>query len=164
MTIRSNFATHFATGGRPRVLFLSDDPQAMRDQMAGRAAIDSGLVDAFATRDEAITDLLDRADTAKRTSIVVPTKRGTSPAASAEILLTQCTLHPPEAQTVRCSLSGGRAEHVEGRILADSDFTAHNTFDNPDRVKPAEFSGASIADDGSLEITLPAASVVALHL
>jgi alpha-N-arabinofuranosidase len=87
-----------------------------------------------------------------------------SRAASGEILLTLCNLHPREAQTVRCSLSGGRAEHVEGRILADGDFTAHNTFDNPDRVKPAEFNGASIADDGSLEITLPAASVVALHL
>ena len=87
-----------------------------------------------------------------------------SQAESGEILLTLCNLHPRDAQTVRCSLPEKRTSEIDGVILAADEITAHNTFDRPDHVKPAAFSGASITDDGSLEIILPAASVVALHL
>lgn len=87
-----------------------------------------------------------------------------SRAESGEILLTLCNLHPREAQKIRCSLPETRAGQIDGVILAGDEITAHNTFDQPERVKPASFSGASITDDGLLEIELPAASVVALHL
>lgn len=86
-----------------------------------------------------------------------------SRSASGEILLTLCNLHPRDTQTIRCAVPGV-SNRVEGVILTADDITAHNTFDQPERVKPAAFSGASINSDGVLEIQLPAASVVALHL
>jgi alpha-N-arabinofuranosidase len=40
---------------------------------------------------------------------------------------------------------------------------AHNTFDAPDAVKPAPFSGASLAN-GNLTVELPPKSVVMLDV
>jgi alpha-N-arabinofuranosidase len=40
---------------------------------------------------------------------------------------------------------------------------AHNSFEQPDRVKPAEFTGFS-AEGGSLRVELPAKSLVVLTL
>jgi len=41
--------------------------------------------------------------------------------------------------------------------------TAHNTFEQPDAVRPAPFHGAQITG-GTLSIELPARSVVALTI
>jgi alpha-N-arabinofuranosidase len=40
---------------------------------------------------------------------------------------------------------------------------AHNSFENPDAVKPAEFSGFKTSA-GGFAVTLPAKSVVVLEL
>ena len=86
-----------------------------------------------------------------------------SQAASGEVLLTLCNLKPDEALTIECDLSGMEVNTVTGKILVDDDMTAHNTFDNPHRVQPTTFNGATL-DGQSLKIQLPAASVVALTL
>ncbi len=52
MTIPS-IPTHFAPGPRPRVLFLSADGHAMREQMSGR---DLTLAQAGSLRDDVSTD------------------------------------------------------------------------------------------------------------
>ena len=49
---------------------------------------------------------------------------------------------------------------VSGTILTNN-FKAFNTFDEPEKVVPAEFTGAQITDSG-LKFTIPACSV--LHL
>jgi alpha-L-arabinofuranosidase len=49
-------------------------------------------------------------------------------------------------------------------ILVDDDITAHNTFDNPNRIQQSIYNGATINADHNLKIELPAASVVALTL
>jgi alpha-N-arabinofuranosidase len=40
---------------------------------------------------------------------------------------------------------------------------AHNTFENPDTIKPADFSAFKTTDTG-FTVTLPAKSVVALEV
>ena len=55
------------------------------------------------------------------------------------------------------------ASSVTGRVLTADELDAHNTFDQPEQVQPAEFSGAKLADD-KLEVKLPPRSVVVLEL
>jgi alpha-N-arabinofuranosidase len=81
-----------------------------------------------------------------------------------EILLTLCNLHPTEVQMVHCECQDLSVTEVKGVVLAGDEITAHNTFDEPNRVQPATFHGATLEDDQYLTIQLPAASVVALTL
>lgn len=69
---------------------------------------------------------------------------------------------PNRPATVSASLTGISATGVEGEVLTGA-IQAHNSFDAPDTVKPAPFTGASLSG-GALTVTLPAASVVVLTL
>jgi alpha-N-arabinofuranosidase len=69
---------------------------------------------------------------------------------------------PNRPATVSAALSGVSATTVEGQVLTGS-IQAHNSFDAPEAVKPAPFTGAALAN-GSLSATLPPASVVVLTL
>jgi alpha-N-arabinofuranosidase len=80
-----------------------------------------------------------------------------------KIHITLCNLNPHNAAEITCELPGVEVRHVSGRVLTAPDITAHNTFDNPDTVKPAVFS-AFKAGPGTLQITLPSKSVVLLEL
>ena len=62
-----------------------------------------------------------------------------------------------------CELKGIDAKKVSGRVLTADALDAHNTFDKPDVVKPAEFKNASI-DGDALKVDLPPHSVVVLSL
>lgn len=52
---------------------------------------------------------------------------------------------------------------ANARILTADKLNAHNTFEHPDVVKPASFSGAKI-DGETLTATLPAKSVVVIEV
>ncbi|WP_431214286.1 alpha-L-arabinofuranosidase C-terminal domain-containing protein [Puia sp. P3] len=52
---------------------------------------------------------------------------------------------------------------VQGQILTSSKFNDFNSFDQPDRVKPAVFNGAK-KDGNSLSVEMPPMSVVVLEL
>lgn len=52
---------------------------------------------------------------------------------------------------------------VEGSILTAKTIDAHNTFENPEAVKPQEFKGAKLKKS-SLRVKLPAKSIVTLAL
>ena len=52
---------------------------------------------------------------------------------------------------------------VSGRVLTATSMQAHNTFANPEVVKPVDFHGARISGS-TLSATLPAKSVVLLQL
>jgi alpha-N-arabinofuranosidase len=43
-----------------------------------------------------------------------------------------------------CELWGFTPNIVSGRILTLDNMTAHNTFEKPERIKPAEFMDAKI--------------------
>jgi alpha-N-arabinofuranosidase len=67
------------------------------------------------------------------------------------------------AQTVTVNLPGVEATTAVGEILTSAAITDHNTFDDPDRVRPVPFREAGI-EKGVLKVTLPAASIVTLAL
>jgi alpha-N-arabinofuranosidase len=70
---------------------------------------------------------------------------------------------PTQAATLTVKLAGLAAKSAAGRILTAAAINAHNTFDAPNAVQPAAFSGATVKGD-TLELKVPAKSVVVLVL
>ncbi len=71
--------------------------------------------------------------------------------------------NPREAVSVKCTIPGLQAQQLRGRVLTAEEMTAHNTFDAPDTVVPAEFRGAELSGE-VLTVLLPPKSVVVLAL
>jgi alpha-N-arabinofuranosidase len=67
------------------------------------------------------------------------------------------------AQEVTINVSGANYSGVAGRILTSDKLQNYNSFENPDKIKPAAFTGA-ILTGNSLKIKLPPFSVVVLEL
>jgi alpha-L-arabinofuranosidase len=80
-----------------------------------------------------------------------------------KIHVTLCNLNPQAPAEVACELVGAKARNLTGRILTAPEMTAHNTFDQPERVKVTAFAGAKATDRG-FAATLPAKSIVVLEL
>ncbi|WP_454828707.1 alpha-N-arabinofuranosidase [Pseudoxanthomonas wuyuanensis] len=73
-------------------------------------------------------------------------------------------LDPNRSASVSVRLQGQAAvSAVSGRILTAPQITSHNTFDSPESVKPADFSGVRL-EGGQLKVDLPAKAVVMLQL
>jgi len=72
-------------------------------------------------------------------------------------------LDPKNTIPVTVRISGADAQHVDATVLTASAMDARNTFEDPDVVRPADFTGASLKD-GVLSLTLPAKAVVVLNL
>jgi alpha-L-arabinofuranosidase len=66
-------------------------------------------------------------------------------------------------QEVTIDLRGTKATTVTGRILSSAKLQDHNTFEVPDKIKPAVFQGATITG-GMLKAKLPPFSVVVLEV
>jgi alpha-N-arabinofuranosidase len=79
------------------------------------------------------------------------------------IHITLANLDPHEARAIAAEVRGAQVSSVTGRILTAAAMTAHNTFDDPDAVRPATFGGARL-DGNRLDITLPGKSVVVLEV
>jgi alpha-N-arabinofuranosidase len=77
--------------------------------------------------------------------------------------VTMSNLDPKETRTVTVDVRGASFTGATGRILTGATMDAYNTFERPNDVKPAPFSGARVAN-GQLTVTLPAHSVVVLEL
>ena len=58
---------------------------------------------------------------------------------------------------------GTTPQTVRGRVLTAPSIDAHNTFEQPEAVKPADFNAAQLKD-GVLQVNLPAKCVVILEL
>ena len=80
---------------------------------------------------------------------------------SGNIHISLCNLNPNDAAKVRCALEGAEPEEISGRVLTADAMAAHNTFENPQAVKPATFSDFEL-DGNIVTTTLPAKSVVVL--
>ena len=83
--------------------------------------------------------------------------------AGGKLHITLSNANPNQDIPVKAFVRGMKASQVTGRVLRVSAMNAHNTFDNPNAVQPAAFSGARLSGDG-LEITMPKMSVVALEV
>ena len=66
-------------------------------------------------------------------------------------------------QDVSIDLAGIAGKTVTGRILQSAKLQDHNTFDNPQKIKPVVFNGATISGS-TLSLKLPAFSVVVLEV
>jgi len=80
--------------------------------------------------------------------------------AEGSIHITICNLSLTDSRTVSTKIAGKAVKSVTGRILT-GEKDAHNTFEEADKVKPAEFKNFTIQPDG-LEFTIPPVSVLAL--
>ena len=83
--------------------------------------------------------------------------------AAGRVHLSLVNTNPHHAITVQCALTGISADKVSGRVLTAPAMNTHNTFDHPEAIKPADFTGAKL-DGGQLTVELPAKSVVILKL
>ena len=77
--------------------------------------------------------------------------------------LSLCNVNPHQGAELLCDLRGMELRSVRGRVLTAGDMTAHNTFDEPARVCPCAFHGATITGN-QLKLTVPAKAVVTLEL
>jgi len=82
---------------------------------------------------------------------------------SGRIHLSLVNLDPQRANQVNVKLAGASAKKATGQILTAPQMDAHNTFENPEAVKPAAFSALSLKAD-SLSVTLPSKSIVVLEI
>jgi alpha-N-arabinofuranosidase len=83
--------------------------------------------------------------------------------ANGKVHVSLCNLHPDAGIDLVCDIRGRAITGVSGRILTAGAMNAHNTFDQPDAVKPTVFNGFH-RDGGMLRIDLPAKSVVVLEI
>jgi alpha-N-arabinofuranosidase len=80
-----------------------------------------------------------------------------------KIHVTLCNLDPHQPQVVTAELRGAKVSRVSGQILTASEINAHNTFEQPERVKPALYTSARITSSG-FTAEIPSKSVLVLEL
>lgn len=80
-----------------------------------------------------------------------------------KVHITLTNADPSKATSVECYLHGNKElKFNQGEILTHSQMNAHNTFEEPEKVTIKSFNNAKI-NDGTIEIDLPAKSVVMLE-
>jgi alpha-N-arabinofuranosidase len=67
-----------------------------------------------------------------------------------------------KSQSITLNVQNMGLKQVKGELLSADELQAHNTFDNPDRVKPKNFNGAKLVD-GQITLSLPPFSLVVLE-
>lgn len=72
-----------------------------------------------------------------------------------------CNLHHADSLELVCDIRGKAVADVSGTLLTASALQAHNTFEQPEAVKPVPFEGYRV-EDGLLTVRLPAKSVAVL--
>jgi alpha-N-arabinofuranosidase len=72
-------------------------------------------------------------------------------------------IDPGKSQKITLNIHAGKMDAITGRILSSKKNQDYNSFDEPEKIKPAIFKDA-IIDKGVLTITLPPASVVVLTM
>jgi alpha-L-arabinofuranosidase len=72
-------------------------------------------------------------------------------------------LDPDHPIDVSARMIGFSPRNISGRILTAGAMNAHNTFDDPDVVRPESFSGFELTDGGVM-LHMPAKSVVVVEV
>jgi alpha-N-arabinofuranosidase len=81
-----------------------------------------------------------------------------------EKTITVTLVHPEleQPKEVQIALRGGTAISASARVLAAGDMHAHNTFERPDAVSTR---GLEVSvQEGSVHLSVPPASVAAIHI
>jgi alpha-L-arabinofuranosidase len=74
-----------------------------------------------------------------------------------------CNIDPETSTKVALRLDHFTGKNVTAQVLTSDKMNAHNTFENPDVVKPASFTDFTIAPN-TLNVALPPMSVVVLSV
>jgi len=82
---------------------------------------------------------------------------------SGKIHISICNLDPKNPAPVSCMIEEMNPKNVSGRVLTADAMNAHNTFDNPQSVKPIVFEDFRL-EDNILKAILPAKSVTVLEI
>ncbi len=77
--------------------------------------------------------------------------------------LSLVNIDPDKTNTVSVRFPGITYRQVTGRILSSPKIQDHNSFEEPEKIKPLPFTGADLKDN-MLQVKLPPASVVVLML
>jgi alpha-N-arabinofuranosidase len=72
-------------------------------------------------------------------------------------------INPNKPATVQCEIRGAQFKRVSGSILTAPKMNTHNTFENPDAIKPEKFDNVKIKGN-ELVIKMPSKSIVALEI
>ena len=72
-------------------------------------------------------------------------------------------IDPGKTNLVRIQIRGGQLKLGDNRILQSARIQDHNSFDEPEKILPQTFHGATI-NNNELNISMPPASVVVLTL
>jgi len=80
-----------------------------------------------------------------------------------KIHISLCNLDPKNSVEIMCKFTGAEGKSASGCVLTADVMTAHNTFDKPEVVVPADFSDFKLKGD-VLTATLPSKSVVILEI
>jgi alpha-N-arabinofuranosidase len=67
------------------------------------------------------------------------------------------------AQDITITINGGKYSTVNGRILSSAKLQDYNSFQNPEKIKPAAFKGATLKGP-TLTVKMPPFSVAVLDL
>lgn len=81
-----------------------------------------------------------------------------------KLLLTLCNVSPHSEAEMHCELQGMQVSEVAGTILTADEMEAHNTFQNPERVKPTPFSHEIQFEAEKLAMVLPPMAVCAFEI
>jgi alpha-N-arabinofuranosidase len=68
-----------------------------------------------------------------------------------------------KSNNITVNINGASFKNVTGRVLASAHLQDYNTFDNPEKIKPAAFTGATLKGN-TLTVKMPPASIVVLEL
>ncbi len=78
-----------------------------------------------------------------------------------KITISLCNLNPNAATELTCELAGAKVAQLTGRALTAETMQAHNTFAQPDVVRPTAFTDFKLSGN-TVTVKLPARSVVVL--
>ncbi|MHC4842200.1 MAG: alpha-N-arabinofuranosidase [Planctomycetota bacterium] len=82
---------------------------------------------------------------------------------SGKIHISICNLNPNDEAELSCEIRGAKTSKISGQVLTAPEITSHNTFDNPEVVKPSDFSKYNKTENG-FETALPARSIVVFEI
>ena len=83
---------------------------------------------------------------------------------SNSIILSLVNVSLDRSQEYEINLDGiSEINNVNGRILTCKNITDHNTFENPENIKPKTFNSAKIKQN-NVKVDIPAKSVVILEI
>lgn len=77
--------------------------------------------------------------------------------------ITFTNIDSKNAQEVSVDVKGSKFSKITGRILASGKIQDHNTFEAPEKIRPAVFNGATLTSN-KLTVKMPPCSVVVLEV